>query len=153
MEIISNTALILCTSTIACVVIRMVLPEGRTRKTMNLIITAFLIIIMIAPVKNLFSKADNQSITTPNETEIVNEYNSKVLSLTQENIRKSLITLLNQNGIKPVNVFLSLKTDSDNGIYISYISIYLNEKNKIHTQKAVKITEDNFCITPEIVLC
>lgn len=153
MSAISNTAIILCTSTIACVIIRMILPEGRTRKTMNLIITLFLILIMIAPVKNLFSKSGSFLISTPDEAEITKEYNSRVISMTQENIRNSVFKVLEQKNIIAENVYVSLNTDKQNGIYIDYISIYLSRDKTDETNDTVKVIEENFNITPEIILC
>ncbi len=152
MSLISNTALILCTCTIACVIIRMIIPEGRTRKTINLIITAFLIIVMIAPIKNLFTKSETFPLSTPDEAEITSEYNDKVIALTKENIRNSLIALLKQNDIVAENVYVDIKTDKTSGIFINYIYIYLSESNINNSAKAIKITEENFNITPEIIL-
>lgn len=152
MNVVSNTSLILCTCTIACVVIKMLLPEGSTRKTINLIITAFLIIAMVVPIKNLFTTAGEFSVSTPDEAQITQDYNSKVLSVTKENLEKSLISILSQNNIPIKNVYVSLRTDSENGILIDYIYIYITEENKSHIGKIISVVEENYNITPEIIL-
>jgi hypothetical protein len=151
LKFITSTAVILCTCTIACVVIKMLLPQGKTQKTMNLIITAFLIIVMISPIINLFSKSEGIEVSTPDEAKIMEEYNSKVLSVTQDNIRNSLCALLKQNSYEYSKVYVSVKTSQDNGIIIDYICIYINRDNK-HSQDIISLTEENFGITPEIVL-
>ncbi len=151
MNTVNSTAMILCTCVVACVVIRMLLPDGRTKKTMNLIITAFLIIVMIAPVKNLFASAENFTVSTPDEAAIMEEYNDKVLTTTEENLKKSLISVLRQNNIYADNVEVSLRTDSENGILIDCIYIYINSDEVKDQSKIVSIVQENYNITPQII--
>ena len=152
MSTVTNIAVVLCTCVIACILIKMLVPQGRTQKTMNIIITAFLIMVMISPIKNCIASGSSLDISTPDESQIMDEYNSKVLSQTQDNLRNSLISLLTQNGINFEDVFVKLKTDNENGIIIDYIYIYLSENNIGQNSDALKLTEENFSITPEIVV-
>ena len=152
MSTVTNTAVVLCTCVIACILIKMLVPQGRTQKTMNIIVTAFLIIVMISPIKNLVASGNSFDISTPDESKIMEEYSGKVLSQTQDNLRKSLISVLEQNGVTPEDVFVKIKTDNENGIIIDYIYIYLNENSRGKSGDAIKITEENFSITPEIVV-
>lgn len=152
MSTVTNIAVVLCTCVIACILIKMLVPQGRTQKTMNIIITAFLIIVMISPIKNCIASGSSLDISTPDESQIMDEYNLKVLSQTQDNLRNSLISLLTQNGINFEDVFVKLKTDNENGIIIDYIYIYLSENNIGQSSDAIKLTEENFSITPEIVV-
>lgn len=152
MNTVTNMAVVLCTCVIACILVKMLVPQGRTQKTMNIIITAFLIMVMISPIKSLLSSTSSLEIFTPDESQIMDEYNSKVLSQTQDNLRNSLLSLLQQNGINPDDVFVKLKTDNENGIIIDYIYIYLNENSRVKSSDAIKVTEENFNITPEIVV-
>lgn len=152
MSTVTNTAVVLCTCVIACILIKMLVPQGRTQKTMNIIVTAFLIVVMISPIKNLVSSGTSLDISTPDESKIMEEYSGKVLSQTQDNLRKSLLSVLEQNGVTPQDVFVKLKTDNENGIIIDYIYIYLNENSRGKSGDAIKITEENFSITPEIVV-
>ena len=152
MSTVTNMAVVLCTCVIACILVKMLVPQGRTQKTMNIIITAFLIMVMISPIKSLLSSTSSLEIFTPDESQIMDEYNSKVLSQTQDNLRNSLLSLLQQNGINPDDVFVKLKADNENGIIIDYIYIYLNENSRVKSSDAIKVTEENFSITPEIVV-
>ena len=152
MSTVTNIAVVLCTCVIACILIKMLVPQGRTQKTMNIIITAFLIMVMISPIKNCIASGSSLDISTPDESQIMDEYNSKVLSQTQDNLRNSLISLLTQNGINFEDVFVKLKTDNENGIIIDYIYIYLSENNIGQSSDVIKLTEENFSITPEIVV-
>ena len=152
MSTVINTAVVLCTCVIACILIKMLVPQGRTQKTMNIIVTAFLIIVMISPIKNLVASGNSFDISTPDESKIMEEYSDKVLAQTQDNLRKSLLSVLEQNGVTPRDVFVKLKTDNENGIIIDYIYIYLNENSRAKSGDAIKITEENFSITPEIVV-
>lgn len=151
MNTVNSTAIILCTCIVACVVIRMLVPDGRTKKTMNLIITAFLIIVMIAPVKNLFASAENFKVSTPDEAVIMEEYNDKVLTTTEENLKKSLISILSQNNIYVNYVEVSLRTDSENGILIDCIYIYINSDEVKDQSKIISIVQENYNITPQII--
>lgn len=152
MNAVTSAAVVLCTCTVACVVIKMLLPEGRTRKIMNLIISAFLIIVMIAPIKNLFNKSDGLNISTPDESKIMQEYDSKVLSVTQDNLSRSVSALLAQNNINVSNVYVSVKSSGDGGIIIDYINIYIDEDDRPQIYEIIAKTEENFGITPEIIL-
>lgn len=152
MSTVTNMAVVLCTCVIACILVKMLVPQGRTQKTMNIIITAFLIMVMISPIKSLLSSTSSLEIFTPDESQIMDEYNSRVLSQTQDNLRNSLLSLLQQNGINPDDVFVKLKTDNENGIIIDYIYIYLSENSRVKSSDAIKVTEENFSITPEIVV-
>ena len=152
MNTVTNMAVVLCTCVIACILVKMLVPQGRTQKTMNIIITAFLIIVMISPIKNCIASGSSLDISTPDESQIMYEYNSKVLSQTQDNLRNSLISLLTQNGINFEDVFVKLKTDNEKGIIIDYIYIYLSENNIGQSSDAIKLTEENISITPEIVV-
>ena len=152
MNTVTNMAVVLCTCVIACILVKMLVPQGRTQKTMNIIITAFLIMVMISPIKSLLSSTSSLEIFTPDESQIMDEYNSRVLSQTQDNLRNSLLSLLQQNGINPDDVFVKLKADNENGIIIDYIYIYLNENSRVKSSDAIKVTEENFSITPEIVV-
>ena len=152
MNTVTNMAVVLCTCVIACILVKMLVPQGRTQKTMNIIITAFLIMVMISPIKSLLSSTSSLEIFTPDESQIMDEYNSKVLSQTQDNLRNSLLSLLQQNGINPDDVFVKLKAYNENGIIIDYIYIYLNENSRVKSSDAIKVTEENFSITPEIVV-
>lgn len=129
----------------------MLVPDGRTKKTMNLIITAFLIIVMIAPVKNLFASAENFKVSTPDEAAIMEEYNDKVLTTTEENLKKSLISILSQNNIYVNYVEVSLRTDSENGILIDCIYIYINSDEVKDQSKIISIVQENYNITPQII--
>lgn len=53
------------------------MPEGVTRKTLNLIISTVLVITMIMPIKSLFTENNKININMPNETKISEEYNEK----------------------------------------------------------------------------
>ncbi|MGN0460631.1 MAG: stage III sporulation protein AF [Ruminococcus sp.] len=152
MNTVTNIAVVLCTCVTACILIKMLVPQGRTQKTMNIIITAFLIIVMISPIKNFVASGSSLDMSTPDESQIMDEYNSKVLSRTQDNLRSSLLSVLQQNGINPEDVFVKLKTDNENGIIIDYIYIYLSENNRGQISDAIEVTEENFSITPEIVV-
>jgi hypothetical protein len=151
MNVVSGTAEILCTCIIACVIIKMLIPEGKTQKTMNLIVTAFLIIVMVSPILTLFNKSSSFNVATPDEGKIIDEYNVKVVGVTKDNLQKSLCALLEQNNYQYNKVYVSVKTTDDNGIIIDYICIYISRNNN-DTLNIIKLTEENFGITPEIVL-
>ena len=62
MNLISNTAVMLCICTVACILVKFLVPEGVTRKTLNLIISTVLVITMIMPIKSLFTENNKINI-------------------------------------------------------------------------------------------
>lgn len=152
MSYISNTALIICTCAVACAVLQILLPEGKTGKTINLIVTAFLILILISPIKNLFLNENKLTIPTPDETKIMAEYNDKVVSTAKDNVRNSLKSLFQQNDIQVKDVYVELKTDEQGGIIIDYINIYISDDINSSQSKIINLVESNYNITPSIIL-
>lgn len=152
MSYISNTALIICTCAVACAVLQILLPEGKTGKTINLIVTAFLILILISPIKNLFLNENKLTIPTPDETKIMAEYNDKVVSTAKDNMRNSLKSLFQQNDIQVKDVYVELKTDEQGGIIIDYINIYISDDINSSQSKIINLVESNYNITPSIIL-
>ena len=152
MNLISNTAVKLCICTVACILVKFLVPEGGTRKTLNLIISTVLVITMIMPVKSLFTENNKININMPNETKISEEYNEKVLSTTKTNLEKSVKSILEQNNININNAVVTLKTDQNNGIIIELISIYITNDNQLTSSKITNLIKENFSVTPQIIL-
>ena len=128
MNLISNTAAMLC------------------------ICTVVLVITMIMPVKSLFTENNKININMPNETKISEEYNEKVLSTTKTNLEKSVKSILEQNNININNAVVTLKTDQNNGIIIELISIYITNDNQLTSSKITNLIKENFSVTPQIIL-
>lgn len=142
----------LCICTVACVLVKFLVPEGVTRKTLNFVITTVLIIVMIMPIKELFTESEKINIQVPSETQITEEYNEKVLEITKENLRKSVKSILEQNNITYNNVYVSIKTDQNNGIIIDTISIYINNQSISKSNTITNLVKENYSVTPQIIL-
>lgn len=152
MKLISNTAVMISICTVACILVKFLVPEGGTRKTLNLIISTVLVITMIMPIKSLFTENNKININMPNETKISEEYNKKVLSTTKTNLEKSVKSILEQNNININNAVVTLKTDQNNGIIIESISIYITNDNQLTSRKITNLIKENFSVTPQIIL-
>lgn len=152
MKLISNTAVMISICTVACILVKFLVPECGTRKTLNLIISTVLVITMIMPIKSLFIENNRININMPNETKISEEYNEKVLSTTKTNLEKSVKSILEQNNININNAVVSLKTDQNNGIIIDSISIYITNDNQLTSSKITNLIKENFSVTPQIIL-
>lgn len=142
----------LCICTVACVLVKFLVPDGVTRKTLNFVITTVLIIAMIMPIKELFTESEKINIQVPSETQITEEYNEKVLEITKENLRKSVKSLLEQNNITYNNVYVSIKTDQNNGIIIDTISIYISNQSISKSNTIIDLIKENYSVTPQIIL-
>ena len=150
MNLISNTAVMLCICTVACILVKFLVPEGVTRKTLNLIISTVLVITMIMPIKSLFTENNKININMPNEMKISEEYNEKVLSTTKTNLEKSVKSILEQNNININNAVVTLKTDQNNGIIIESISIYITNDNQLTSSKITNLIKENFSVTQKL---
>lgn len=151
MKLISSTAVMLCICTVACVLVKFLVPDGVTKKTLNLIISTVLVIAMISPVKALFNDT-KINIKVPSETEITEDYNKKIIATTKTNLEKSVKEVLLQNNISINNVNVTLKTTDENSIIIDSISIYITKDNQSESSAIITLIKENYSVTPQIIL-
>lgn len=153
-EILAVTSSI-CASALICTLISNLITDGSTKKIISLVLGAFIICSMIAPIRNAVN-GFNDSITeiTPSDNIISTSdeaYSNAVLKQTRENLETSLSDILLQNGVKINSCKIILTITDKNSIIISSICIYISKEYTQYTDLISEITFQNFSVQPSII--
>lgn len=156
MNVLSQAGVTVCACCIACSVLSVIFPSGAMKKTLNLVMGAFLICSILIPViggvKSLSFeyKNDNKSFITNEDYERI--YEEEVLNKTAENLVVATKDLLNSENITPENIEIGIKKSDNNSIYISTINIYINETDREKTDSIKRIIERNMSKEPVVIV-
>lgn len=140
-----------------CVIVDLMLPPGKIKKTMNTVIALFTLCSLIHPL-NIKSKSSNlkikkileKSSSFPN-SKLLENVNSQVSSLVQANFRKILEIKLKDLGAPPEKIEISMDTNKDNCIIMIRCKIYLNKKYEHLKLKIQNEINNNLNIPIEII--
>lgn len=164
MDSLKTSAVIVCLCCVVCSIVSLIIPTGRMKKTVSLVLGMFLLCSTIIPIKGLFDTFSKRDITSKdiiqsNENTIITEndfnesdYNKAVLKKTADNLVTIADNLLKNEGIKAENIKISLNVTDDNSIYIADIIIYITNEYKDKVQTIRKIIYSNMSKDAEIVI-
>lgn len=142
-----------CVCCAAVSILTAVSPNGMTSKTLNLVIGVFIVCVMIIPLKNFITdfNLDIKSPEIPDSffSDAQNAYNSAIITETENRLEKTLLTILENEGLKVKNVDIKLSENKSGGIIISSINIYIN-KTENNVMKIIRRTEEEFAVTPKV---
>ncbi len=151
---LSTVAIVVCASSMLCSIISNFVTDGSTKKILNLVLGAFIVCSMLAPVQNLvsgFSMDTYQTYESDFSESTVDEvYQEQVVAQTQSNLEQALVQILEQNNISVNTCKIILSLKDDNSIIISSISIYISQEYTPYVETIKSITKDNFNILPEV---
>lgn len=156
MDSLKTCATIICICCVACSIVSLIIPTGRMKKTVSLVLGLFLICSAIIPIKGLVDSF-NPDIEIENSLEIETKYNEEdyqkaVLKQTADNLVKVADNLLKNEGVTASNIKISLKVNEENSIYISRIIIYITKIDKENADKIKEIIFKNMSKEPEIIV-
>lgn len=155
MKEIFTVVSVICASALICTLVSTFITSGSTKKILNLVLGAFMICCLIMPVKNAL-KGFNINVSDYEPADEITAtddeaYNREVLSQTRKNLESTLNDLLLQNGVKINGCKIILAQSDENSIIISLISIYINKEYAVNTDLIVRITEQNFGVSPSVL--
>ncbi len=144
-----------CVVAIAGSIISTLMPDGNTKKIMTLVIGAFMVCSMIVPVKSAITGFNANSSVIPNETQVTASadeiYTETLISQTEKSLEQTLSGLLKSENIKFNRIRFYLKQDSNLGIIIDRVCIYIDKKDNTHVFRMKEITEEHFKTTPFVI--
>lgn len=156
MNVLSNAGVTACACCIACSVLSLIFPSGGMKKTLNLVMGAFLICSMLIPViggvKTLSFDYDLDAFNSSVNDDYNQIYEEEVLTKTAENLVTVAKDLLQSEGITPENIKIGIKKSDSNSIYISTINIYINEADRDKTETIKRIIERNMSKEPVVTV-
>ena len=79
-------------------------------------------------------------------------YENEVISVAEEKLCEYTDYILKQEGIEASYIRIILETDSDHGIYVEEINIYINqEQNRLFRTKINSLIKNDFKVFPNII--
>lgn len=156
MNTLSGIGVTACACCIACSVLSLLFPDGVMKKTLNLVMGAFLICSMLIPIIGSVQtisfdyESDTESVSVDEDYSRI--YEEEVLTQTAKNLVIVANDLLKSEGIAPENIEVGIKKSDNNSIYISSIHIYINETDADKTENIKRIIERNMSKEPVVTV-
>jgi len=141
-----SAVITVCAGALICSLLSAFVPEG-TKKTVALVIGAFMVCCLISPITSAISSIDfdaepvdysENQVSTSDEA-----YANVVIKQAQQNLEQSLTDLLAQNNIKISECKIVLAKSQSNSIIIGDISIYMSNEYKSRKDKIGQSLEPN----------
>lgn len=143
-----------CAGALICSLLSAFVPEGTTKKTVALVIGAFMVCCLISPVTKAISSIKiNTNIIAEEENKISTSdeaYANLVIKQAEQNLEQSLTDLLEQNGIKISECKIVLAKAQSDSIIIGDISIYISKDYKNQNDKIGSLVFKSFGAYPRI---
>ena len=149
-----SAVITVCAGALICSLLSAFVPEGATKKTVALVIGAFMVCCLISPITSAISSIDfDTEIISDSKTDISTSdeaYANIVIKQAEQNLEQSLTDILLQNSIKISDCKIVLaKSQSDSRI-IGDIRIYISSEYKNQSDKIGTLTYKSFGAYPRI---
>ena len=155
MNTLNLTAMTLCACCIVCSLLTLLIPQERMKKTLNLVLSLFLLCSLILPVQSLLSNIQMEYDVQEFDQEYSfsqEEYHKAILQKAADNLVLCADNLLRKEGIEADNIRLSLKISEGESIYVSNIIIYISRDTENRKQDIESIIYRNFSKEPKIII-
>ena len=150
-----TVAATICAASVIVALLSHFITDGGTQKLISLVMGAFLVVSLLAPVKNAVADISSSIGDIPAKQEYTattdEVYQKQMLSVTKSNLEATLADLLEQNGVSVNRTEIILALTDENRVIISNISIYINEESAADRELITRVTEDNFSFRPQII--
>ena len=158
MGFVKQWTVLICISSIICVIAELILPPGKMEKVMNMVLSVFMLCAIVSPFsKNIITLKPK----IKSEKEFLNK--NKVSRLTEnidEQIKKALnsnIKLIISNFLKDINasaekIEIFMDTNEDNCISIIKCKIFINKDSENLRDKIISTIKNNLGIETEVVI-
>lgn len=151
-----SSSVVVCVCCIVCAMFSMIAPAGKMKKTVDIVLSLFLLSSMLIPIASFVKSFSADVVIDEQDVDIKNidedDYTEIVLKQTADNLVEIADNLLKSEGIQAENIRVSLKKTDKNSIYISRIDIYISKDNEKDTDKIKRIVETNMSKEPGIYI-
>ena len=149
-----SAVITVCAGALICSLLSAFVPEGATKKTVALVIGAFMVCCLISPITSAISSIDfDTEIISDSETDISTSdeaYANIVIKQAEQNLEQSLTDILLQNSIKISDCKIVLAKSQSDSIIIGDISIYMSSEYKNQSDKIGTLNYKSFGAYPRI---
>lgn len=150
---IQTICMTLCYTCVAVSMITVLIPQKRTRRVMSFVVGLFFISTFITAMSAQINAID---MRTPDINEIPiptyeeTDPQDAVAQMTADHLTQALNELLNNEGIFPRDIRLTLKISDEGRISVVCADIYISEKDRDKTPEIKSIVYRNISKEPEI---
>jgi len=151
---VTTASIMICICCVACSLINLLKPSGHMQKIFNLILGIFLICSICTTAKNA-SASISKEISNILGLENINQsaeyiFDSEIIQQTTDNLVLTLNLLLENQKINVKDIEMAVHTSEENGISITEINIFIEKALFSRRDEIIKITEENFKVTPNV---
>ena len=145
----------LCYTCVAVSMITVLIPQKRTRRVMSFVVGLFFISTFITAASAQLSAID---LMTPDINEIPiptyeeTDPQDAVAQMTADHLTQALNELLNNEGIFPRDIRLTLKISDEGRIYASRAVIYISREYEHRVNDIKSIIYGNISKEPEVYI-
>lgn len=153
-ESIRICACSLCASVIVCLIIRLLIPQGSTKRIMTVIIGIFILCSLLIPINSLikeFSTMDIENEFKLKESDSSKIYDEQVIKGTGEYISAYCCSLLSNAGVEAENIKTTVGVSDDRGIYIISLDIYISDGALLSDNEITELVYEAVGIEPFII--
>lgn len=154
MSSIASATVAVCGGALVCSLLSAFVPDGARKKTVALVIGAFMVCCLISPISSAISTVSFDTEITDeseNSTSTSDEaYANLVIQEAEQTLEQSLTDMLLQNNIKISDCKIVLARSQSDSIIIGDISIYISSEYKNQSDKIGKLTFESFGAYPRI---
>lgn len=153
-ESIKVCACSLCASVIVCLIIRLLIPQGSTKRIMTVIIGIFILCILLMPITEFIKEFDSTDIENEfklGESKANKIYDDQVLKGAGEYISAYCYSLLSNAGVEADNIETTVGVSDDRGIYIIGIDIYISDGIVLSDNEIRELIHDSVGVEPGII--
>lgn len=134
----------------------MLFPLTVTKKTVSLVMGAFMICSMLIPLIGAISTFtldyEQSEGVMHYDNDYEAEFEKEVLTETAENLVIVTNDILSAEGISPQDIKISIGKSDNNSIYISSIYIYITEQDKERVEHIKNIIIRNMSKEPVVII-
>lgn len=122
MELLKDWTACICITLVVAVAFSLVTPKGKMSSFYKILISLFIFLSFIYPLKNTTFELDNREPIFNSEY-VENSYENSVTQMLEAKIQ----TVLNDNGIKNSSIIVKVKQTNDN-IEINSVSVAISDE-------------------------
>lgn len=152
MKDIALVIAVICVCAIICSAVNTLAPQGNSRRILATVMGAFIICTLIVPIKNAVNGFQLKLDDIPKSDEITatadETFENEVIKQTEANLTNTLKKLLYNEKIPYSSCKVKIK-NSDSGIYIDSIVIYINKHTDIN--KIITKVYEKFELRPKVI--
>lgn len=156
MNDIREWAIMLCSVSVGSVFIAFLIPDGNMKKSVNFVISLFLMTISIIPVWGKDSiKFDFPDVSVdkfPDEEEYLIEYSEFLQSFGEEEVQSQISELLEKECVNSYDINIESYFDTAGNIVVSDVKIILSSDDAGVVEKVKTDVKNYTGIVPQVVI-